>query len=54
MKTNRDECLWARTVREQPAPTRKPLPKRQPLTVGTVLGYAMAVLAVAFIIGAML
>lgn len=54
MKTNRDECLWARTVREQPLPARKPLPKRQPLTIGTVLGYAMAALAVAFIIGAML
>lgn len=56
MRTNRDECAWARSLREHPLPKgrKQPVPVQPKVTWREVLGAALSLLSLAFILGAVI
>jgi hypothetical protein len=55
-RTNRDEGAWARSLREHPLPKgrKRPVPVRPKVTWREVLGCALSLLSLAFILGAVI
>ena len=55
-RANRDEGAWARSLREHPLPRarKQPVPVRPKVTWREVLGAALALLSLAFILGAVI